>query len=351
MRLPFAKKVLLLAGVFLLLWLAVRYLLPLLFPFLLGALIALGAEPAVRFASRKLRLKRGFAVGVGVSMTLVLLIAVLSMAGALAVKELTSLAGRIPQLTQTAQQGIVLLQDWLIDAAEHAPEGVQLALKRTVLNFFSDGSALMEQVTARVPGAVSTVLGWVPDGLLGVGTALISAFMISARLPGIRSFVSSRLPERWHETYLPALHRMHHALGGWLRAQLKLAGVTYAIVAVGFLLLRIPYGLAWAVLVALVDAVPLLGTGTVLIPWSVISFLQGRSLEAVGLLCIYGAAAVTRTVLEPKLVGRQLGLDPLVTLLALYIGYQLWGVLGMLLAPILATAAKSMFTPSPEENL
>ena len=141
MRPLFAKKFLMLAGAFLLLWLSVRYLLPLVLPFLLGGVIAVGAEPAVRLATRRLGVKRGFASGVGVSLTLILLTAVLSLIGALAVKEVGELAGRLPQLTETAQQGIVLLQDWLIHAADRVPESVQPAVKQTVLNFFTDGSA------------------------------------------------------------------------------------------------------------------------------------------------------------------------------------------------------------------
>ena len=90
-----------------------------------------------------------------------------------------------------------------------------------------------------------------------------------------------------------------------------------AVVAAGFLVLRVPYGFLWAVAVALVDAFPILGTGAVLVPWSLISFLRGDHVRAFALLGIYGAATLIRTVLEPRLVGRHLGLDPLVTLMAL----------------------------------
>ena len=76
--------------------------------------------------------------------------------------------------------------------------------------------------------------------------------------------------------------------------------------------------------------------------WSIFSFLQGDTLPAFGLLGLYAAAALTRTVLEPRLVGRQLGIDPLVTLLALYAGYRFWGILGMILAPLLATILKTV---------
>ena len=336
------RNLLILLGVFLATWLGLKYLLPVLLPFLVGALIALAAEPVVGFGEKKLRFPRGLATGLGVTATMVLMLSVLSLLGAVAVKELGNLAGAVPDLEQTARQGIVVVQDWLIYLADQAPDGVRPMLTRTVLQLFDGGTAVLEQVTSRLPKMVTSALGWVPDGFLGIGTGVLAGFMISARLPKIKQGIREKLPPSWHTRYLPALKRMRHALGGWLKAQAKLAAVTYAIVTVGFLLLRIPYAPLWAGLVALVDAVPLLGTGTVLLPWALVRYLQGSHLQAVGLLGIYGAAFLTRTVLEPRLVGRHLGLDPLMTLLTLYLGYRFWGFLGMILAPILATAAKSV---------
>ena len=90
---------------------------------------------------------------------------------------------------------------------------------------------------------------------------------------------------------------------------------------------------------ALVDAAPLLGTGTILIPWSVVSLQQGSHIRAVGLLGIYAVAALTRSALEPRFVGKQLGIDPLLTLIALYAGYRIWGISGMILSPLIAVTA------------
>ena len=106
--------------------------------------------------------------------------------------------------------------------------------------------------------------------------------------------------------------------------------------------MRIPQGAAWALVVAVVDAVPVLGTGTVLVPWAVVCLIKKESLRAIGLLCTYGVAMMTRTVLEPRLMGKQLGLDPLTTLITLYAGYRFWGFGGLLVTPILASAAKSI---------
>lgn len=339
------RKIVTVLGVFLGAWLGVKYLLPLLLPFLIGGMLALAAEPAVTFGQRKLHLSRALSTGIGVTGTMALLLGLLSVAGAFLVRELGNLAGAVPNLEKTAQQSMTVLQDWLIAVADRTPEGVRPVLQRTVLNFFDDGSALVEQVTRRVPGVVTSVLGWVPDGALGIGTGVLSAYFISGRLPLIRSALKKRMPESWHSRYLPALKRIRRALGGWLKAQGKLALVTYGIVTVGFLILGVSYGPAWAALIAVVDAVPMLGTGTVLVPWAVVSLIRGEHFRAIGLLCIFGAAMTTRTALEPRLVGRQLGLDPLLTLLALYIGYRFWGLLGMIAAPILATAAKSVLQP------
>lgn len=336
------QKPLLLLGIFFGLWLGVTYLLPILFPFLLGAGVALAAEPAVKFGESKLKLRRPWASGIGVTVTLILLTALLSLLGALLIKELGNLANAVPDLEQTAQQGTILLQDFLVGVAQRAPEGIRPMLTRTTLQLFDDSTAVIEQVTRRIPSMVSSVLGRVPDSALGLGTGLIASYLISARLPRIRKGISARLPQSVHQRYLPALRRAKKAMGGWLRAQGTLALMTYGIVAVGFLLLRVPYGLAWAVLVAVVDAVPMLGTGLVLVPWALVCFLQGEPVRAAGLLCIFAVAACARAVLEPRLVGRQLGIDPLLTLLALYLGYRLWGIAGMLAAPILATAAKSL---------
>ena len=121
-----------------------------------------------------------------------------------------------------------------------------------------------------------------------------------------------------------------------------LPAVSYLGPAFAALMLGIPYAFAWAILVAAVDAIPLLGTGTVLIPWALTKLLQGDPLIAAGLTVLYLVAMVTRTVLEPRFFGRHLGLDPLVMLVFLYFGYRLWGFLGIVISPLLAATTKAL---------
>lgn len=336
------RKILLILGAFLAAWLGIKYLLPVLLPFLMGLVVALAAEPAVSFGIKKLRLPRGVAAGLGVTLTLIFLTGMISLLGALAVRELGTLAGKLPDVTDTVQQGMHLLQDRLVGVTEALPDGVRTMATATVLEVFDDGNLLLSEVTGRLPGMVSSLLSWLPNGALGLGTGILAGFLISARLPRLRQGIAARIPAAWKEKYLPALRRVRKSLGGWLKAQGKLAAVTYCIVTTGFLVLGVKYGPAWAVLVALVDAVPVLGTGTVLVPWAVVLMLQNQLWKGLGILGIWGAAVLTRTVLEPKLVGKHLGLDPLATLLFLYVGYRFWGILGMIFAPMLAAAAKTI---------
>lgn len=343
-------RVALLAGGFLGAWLFLKYLLPIFLPFLLGLLLAITAEPAVRLGVR-LKMPRWAATGLGVSLTLLLLITLVSILGAALVKELGALAGRLPNLQNTAAETTSRLRLFLENAAAHAPESVRPLVDRSVSRLFDSGSTFLEQATIRLPGAVSAFLSRVPDGALGIGTGILSGFMLSARLPKLKEKLMQRLPEKIKTHLLPALKRSKNALLGWLKAQLKLSAITYCVVTVGFLLLQIPYAPLWAIVVAVVDAVPLLGTGTILVPWALICLVQRQHFRSIGLLCIYGVSFLTRTILEPRLVGRHLGLDPLVTLVFLYLGYRFWGIAGMLLAPMLVAALTAAQTPSCADNL
>lgn len=319
-------------------WIFLRWGLGILFPFLLGAGLALAAEPMVGLLNRRLKLPRWIATGIGVTAVFVLLIALLVLLIAALVREAGQLAGIMPDLVSTARDGLDSLEVWLLGLTERAPDGVRSVLTDSVTGLFSGGSAVMDRLVEKLLGFATGALGWLTSSAFTFGTAVLAAFMISAKLPKIRVFCRERIPAVWRDKYLPALKGLKDALVGWLTAQLKLSGVTLVLLLAGFLLLRIPYAPVWAVVVALVDAFPVLGTGTVLIPWSVICLLQGQQIRGIGLLGIYGVVWLTRSVLEPKLLGRELGLDPLVTLIAMYAGYKLFGLTGMILSPMLAVA-------------
>lgn len=329
-------NILSLLGIGLFFWIGGRFLLPLCFPFLLGTGLALAAEPVVGLLCRRLRLPRGLAAGIGVAGTFLGLSILFLLLCAFVVRELGILAGILPDLTETARSGILLLRNWLLELAGRTPQSIRPLLEENVTALFSGSTALLDRAFSYVLGLAGAFLSHVPDSALSLGTSVVSAFMISAKLPRIRRWILSRFPREKLRPLLESLRGIKNAVGSWLGAQLRLAGVTMGILLAGLLILRIPYALLWAFGISLVDAFPVLGTGTVLLPWGLICFLQGDRARALGLAGIYVLISLTRSVLEPRLVGRQLGLDPLVTLFALYAGYKLWGIGGMILAPLLA---------------
>ena len=344
---PLLRKLLTLAALLAGLFLGIRYLLPLIFPFLLGSALALAAEPIVRFGCKKLRLPRPVAAGIGVGMSFSFLAMIILILAALALRQLRTLAGVLPDLEETIQGGMASLSSRLLELADKVPGGIGAILTQNINDLFSGGSRILDQATAYLLHLASGILSRVPGRALSFGTAIIASFMISAKLPRLKSVLRYHLGIRKLQPMLDTLRQLRRSLVCWLKAELKLSGITFLVALLGLLLLRIPYAPVWAVVIALVDAFPILGSGTVLVPWSLISFLQGDHLLAFGLLGLYAAAAVTRTVLEPRLVGRQLGLDPLVTLLALYAGFKLFGLGGMILAPILAVTTVQLLEIHP----
>lgn len=314
-------------------WLGLRLVLPLMYPFLLGTLLALGAEGAADFLERRLRLPRFLAAGLAVGALVAGLGGLVLLLAALAVSQLGGLCEALPSIAATVRSGLALLENRLLSLGSGLP-----GYRQAITGLFSDGEELITKVGRLVLGRAGAILTRLPGQTLSLGTALLSGFMICAKLPSIRTRLRARRADPRLEALQKALGKLKNTGKLYLRSQLKLMGVTFCLLFAGFSLLRVGYPLLIALLVTLVDALPVLGTGSILIPWALVCFLEGSAARALGLLGLYATAALTRSVLEPKLVGSHLGLDPLVTLMAMYCGLRLWGLGGMLLLPMLAAA-------------
>ena len=324
-------------------WILLHWLLPFLLPFLLGLLLALGAEPGVRLLRHRLRLPRALASGISVSLTFLICGVLLLLILALLLRGLSPLGRILPVLAESAASGLALLKQWLLELSQKAPKNLQDILSSQILGLFSDSTGFLSKSIHFTLSQAGGILTQVPDQAFTLFTALISGLMISARLPLLKEWFLRLLSRQRLQELCQLLKRLKNNLGKWLLAQLKLASLTLLILTAGLILLRIPYAPLWAFGICLLDALPIFGTGMVLLPWALISLLQGSTVRALGLLSIYVTAALTRSLLEPRLVGKQLGLDPLVTLAAIYGGYRLWGFPGMILSPLLAVTAAGLY--------
>ena len=131
----------------------------------------------------------------------------------------------------------------------------------------------------------------------------------------------------------------------YIKAYGILLAMTFALLLVGFWTLRVEYAFLLAFLIALADLLPVIGVGTVLIPWGIVMLLQKQFYLGFGLLILYLVISLVRQVAEPKVLGKSLGLHPLLTLFATYVGFTLFGLLGMILAPVAALLAKRLLSP------
>lgn len=319
--------------------------LPLLLPFLLGYGLALGAEPGVAALGRRTRLPRWFRCGLCVTALFLGAGALVWFFGQILWGELLRLAGELPALLSRLQPGLRDLQGWLESLAARAPAGLAEPLIRWIGELFAGGAGLLESLYGFLSGLVSGVVTGLPRLFLGLVTTVIAAYMSSASLPELKAWLGRRLPAPWLETLGRLRVRVRRVLGGWCRAQLKLMLLVFGLLSLGLWLLGVEFPLLFGGLIACLDALPVLGTGTVLIPWALGAFLQGDGSRGIGLLILYGTCSLSRSILEPHLVGRQLGLHPLATLMAFYAGGKLFGLAGMILLPFTALLLKPFFSP------
>ena len=164
-------------------WFFLRYLLPVLVPFLLAALLALAAEPLVSVLHTKLKLPRAAAAAVGVTIALLIAVLLLVSLCALLIRQMGTLAGVLPDLEDAALNGLGALEHWILGMAQKAPDGIRSVVSHSVSNMFSNGSALLDRVMEKLLAFASVVLKGLPDSALGLGTWVLASFMLSADSP------------------------------------------------------------------------------------------------------------------------------------------------------------------------
>ncbi|MGL5434870.1 MAG: AI-2E family transporter [Lachnospiraceae bacterium] len=333
------KKKILILGIAGAVYGSFRFLLPLVIPFLIAYGISLLLGPSSRFLASKLRTKReirgkrrGIPVGVIGAVELVVILQLLLSGLYFGGKKLCMEAGRlfdqIPVWLDSMEQWIngichqmelvfCLEKDYLVQLVGEMNAGLLTSLKNKVMPYLMSNSVLFFKIGMEI--VIFTII-------LIIATAL-----------------SLQETERWSERCKESvcrqeisiiLRRLKIVCNAYLKTQGVIMLLTMCISTVAFWLLGNPYYILAGVGLGLVDALPILGTGTVLVPWAVISFIGGRWGTGLALLALYVICYFMREILEAKMMGGQVGLSPLETLIAMYVGLQLFGLPGFLLGPV-----------------
>ncbi|MDL2273650.1 sporulation integral membrane protein YtvI [Oscillospiraceae bacterium OttesenSCG-928-G22] len=314
----------------------VKYLLPLLLPFLIAFLAAWLVEPAIARLREKTRLPRGVLAGA----LIVLLFAVLGFLGYLLFSRLFSeavgLIKRIPGLLESQRGMSDGIRQFLSALVASAHPDVKEILIAGIEKMFAAGESFFSVFYEKAGLWMADMAEALPGFLFSAFTAVIATFFLCADYPRVVKSIRGRLPPKLREGARRLKRRVAETFLKWLKAELILSGIAFFELFIGFTLLRIPFSLLLALGIAVVDILPVFGTGTVMIPWVVVEFFFGVRARAIQLLILYGVVTIVRTLLEPRVVGRQMGLSPLLALFSMYIGFVLLGVWGLIFAPVLA---------------
>jgi sporulation integral membrane protein YtvI len=201
------------------------------------------------------------------------------------------------------------------------------------------GEAVSSMLSSLLSGAVGILTAFVtsvPRVLVFVLVTVIASIYFSLDLENINSFVKKRLPSKICSRLVNFKAKFLSSLLKYLRSYLIIMLITFIIMLFGFLIIGVKYSVLFAFIVALLDALPLIGVGTVLVPWSIYNIIFGEVRLGVGLAVLFIIHAVLREFIEPKIVGKNLGIHPIVSLLLLYAGYFIFGFLGLLLIPLIS---------------
>jgi len=202
----------------------------------------------------------------------------------------------------------------------------------------SSAREFLEGMSNDIGNFVGTVIKALPETFLYILVTIIASVYICSQMKEINGFLLSLIPKKHREKFTGVWKNIISALKAYLKAYSLIYLITFAELLFGFALMRMRNGFILALIIAIVDILPVFGVGAVLLPWALTELTVGNARMFANLLILYLVITAVRQFAEPKIVGRSIGLNPLVTLLAMFSGYKLFGVLGMVGAPIAAVA-------------
>ena len=301
-------------------------------PFVVGFVLSLIANPVVRFLEKRINIKRKYGSAIMiVSVVGIIVLAcyglILALAGGL-----SEFVAYIPTLYSDASIELAKAAQVLQDILNKLP------LKNDV-DFTSLGENLGIWVTGLISGldsasvsAVGGVAKSLPNILVGIIVGVLATYFFIADHDKLSQMMHKYCPALFSGNSLLVYRELIRVVWGYFKAQFKIMGVMYVVLAVGLTVIGVKYGWIWAAGIAFLDMLPVFGTGFILWPWTVIKLLSGNYGMAAGMLVIYAICQVTHQMIQPKLIGDSVDLNPFATLFFMFIGYKLKGMLGMIIA-------------------
>lgn len=301
-------------------------------PFVIGWLISSIAAPLVNMLEKKVKIVRKLGsalIIIGVLAGIVLIIYLLA---STLRKEIETLIWDMPSMYRDLEAGLREIGEGMQGLHRSLPDGIAEAFDEVLANLDKQVGNIVGNISTPTVTAAGNFAKKIPSMMVAVIVTFISAYFFIADREEVLRQAKRITPEPIVRRMTMVCDNLKYAVGGYFKAQFKIMAVVFALLAVGFMIMGLHFTFLLAILIAFLDFLPFFGTGTALLPWAAYKFLVGNYKMAVGLLVLYGVTQLVRQLIQPKLVGDSIGMNPLLTLVFLYIGYKAGGIFGMIFA-------------------
>lgn len=333
------------ALIFALPWLAAGavYIVKLFLPFVLAFIFALAVDPLVRRLQTTLKLKRNWTA-------LLVIVLLIGVAGGIVswcvykiVNEFRALYSNIPSIYQNITYEIEILKVRLGGIYEILPANIQNALS-TLGEQISNGAANLINTKSEpfVSGAGSFAKA-LPKALISTIVFLLSSYFMISDFERVKTVVKKPFSKNFSNKLSDVTKQIKKYLVAYVRAQATIMVIAFCVLFVGLWILKVDFALLIAMGTAFLDALPFFGSGAVLWPWCIISFISGNFKMGIGTIIIYIILVVVRQLTEPRIVSKKMGTNPILTLISMYLGYRLLGIGGMILGPLVMMLIISLY--------
>ncbi len=319
------------SAIFFFAYFGIKFVFQLFWPFLAGLFLAFLLHPAVNWISRFSCAKKSF-WSVALLVLLYLLSGILLwLLSCLIVTGIQHLFVFLPKVyKEQIEPFLTILSEQFSGGNMYESSRVRSSnelmsqLQKTLVEYSAKALAFFSSWLGKAPGIFTAFL-----------FAILSSFMISVEYQNISLWIQHNTPRTVHRILLDLKEFIFSTLFQILKAYGILFLITFLELSLGLWLLEVENFLSMAFFIAAADALPIVGPGIVLVPWAVTCCVGGSYFQGIGLLVLYGIISLVRTIIEPKILGKQFGLHPLVTITAMYAGAQIWGIWGFILAPVI----------------
>jgi len=302
-------------------------------PFIFAWGISSLLHPLVDWTTRKTRLPRSLVTLFFLILFIGIFLGILSGLGYLIVDQLSQLINKFPEIQTLFEDGNFSLSDNLTQLVDLFPPSFREGLKENLPNIMESINMSLTTILAALVGIIAVV----PNLLVAIIVMFVAAFFMTKDKTMLLRLKKKVFGHSIFQTRLLTILRedVWMVFLGYVRAQLILMTITFTEVSIGLLILKIPYAILIALGIGLLDALPVFGTGAVFIPWAIILIFLKNYTLAFGILTVYLVATLTRQSLEPKIISTQIGIHPLITLTVIYTGIKVFGVMGIVIAPLI----------------